>query len=183
MKTKVITFAILLLTLCGYSQVLVSYNKSDDVDFSKYNSYQIYSLDVKDIPEFKTKKTGLDFLIGEIHKQMVARGYEKVKDNPELIINLGVVLTEEAQTRETDIRDATPYMGQRNYHWESEEIVIGYYTEGTVTLDLVDTSKNEMIWQAVSAGALSKKREKNKVKVEKTVKKLFKKYPVKPTKN
>ncbi len=181
MKTIAIAI-LLLLPAFGYSQVLVSYNKSDDVDFSKYKTYQIYSLDVKDIPKFKTKKTGLDLLIGEIHKQMVARGYEKVKENAELIINLGVVISEEAQTRETDIRDATPYMGQRNYHWESQEVLVGYYTEGTVTLDLVDTSENEMIWQAVSKGALSKKREKNIKVGKKVVQKLFKKYPVKATK-
>ena len=113
MKTIAIAI-LLLLPAFGYSQVLVSYNKSDDVDFSKYKTYQIYSLDVKDIPEFKAKKTGLDLLIGEIHKQMVARGYEKVKENAELIINLGVVISEEAQTRETDFTDATPYMGTRN---------------------------------------------------------------------
>lgn len=183
MMKKVMTIALLLFTIYGHSQILVSYNKSDDVDFSTFKTYQIYSLDVKNIPEFEPKKTGLNLLIGEIHQQMQARGYAKVGENPDLIINLGVAITEEAQTRESDFRDAPPYMGQRNYHWESEEIVVGYYTEGTVTLDLVDAANNEMIWQAVSAGALAKKREKNKKKIVKAVQKLFKKYPVKAIKN
>jgi len=117
--------------------------------------------------------------LDEIHEQMAARGYEKVSENPDLIINLGVSITEKEQTRETDIREAPRYIGQRNYHWEVEEIVIGHYKEGTVTFDLVDANKNEMIWQAVAAGALEKKREKNQKKITKVVKKLFKKYPVK----
>ena len=109
---------------------------------------------------------------------MVARGYEKVSENPDLIINLGINITKEEQTMETDIRDAPRYIGQRNYHWESEEIVIRRYTEGTVTLDLVDATENEMIWQAVSTGTLEKKREKNKKKIVRAAQKLFKKYPV-----
>ncbi len=178
MKTTVIKLFFLLFTFFGHSQTLISYNKSENVDFSKYNTYQIYSLDVTNTPEFEPKKTGLNLLIGEINKQMKARGYEKVKEKPDLIINLGVAITAEVQTRQTDIRDAPMYIGQRNYHWESEEIVVQKYIEGTVTLDLVDTSKNEMIWQAVSAGTLSKKREKNKKKIVRAVQKLFKKYPV-----
>lgn len=96
-----------------------------------------------------------------------------------MIINLGVSITEEAQTGETDIKDAPPDLGQCNYHWDPEEIIIGYYTEGTVTLDLVDVVKGEMIWQAVSTGVLRKKQAKNKKKIVKAVKKLFMKYPVK----
>ena len=179
MKTIAIVFLFLLFPVLGHSQVLVSYDKSEGVDFSKYNTYQIYSLEVTSIPEFEPKKTGLNLLIVEINKQMVARGYEKVSENPDLIINLGASVTEEEQTRETGIREAPRYIGQRNYHWESEEIVIGRYKEGTVTLDLVDTASNEMIWQAVASGILEKKQEKNEKKIVKVVKKLFKKYPVK----
>lgn len=183
MKTKVSTLFMLLFMLYGHSQTLVSYNKSEDVDFSEFKTYQIYSLDVKNIPEFEPKKEGLNMLLEEIHKQMVARSYEKVSENPDLVINVGVTITEEVQTRQTDIRDAPRYFGQRNYHWESEEIAIGKYTAGTVTLDIVDTAKNEMIWQAVSTGVLDKKREKNKKKIVRGVQKLFKKYPVKAIKN
>lgn len=179
MKTKIVTICFLLFTLFGHSQTLVSYNKNEDVDFSKYKTYQIYSLDVKNIPEFEPKTTGLELLIVEIHKQMTDRGYKKVTENPDLMINLGLAITAQVQTRETNLRDDAPrYIGQRNYHWESEEIVVREYTEGTITLDLVDMDKNEMIWQAVSAGILSEKREKNKKKIVKAVQKLFKKYPV-----
>lgn len=180
MKTYKTLLIILLFPALMHSQILISYDKSEDVDFSKYKTFQIYSLDVQSIPEFEPKETGLNLLVVEINKQMVNRGYEKVKENPDLIINLGVSIDKKEQTRETDIRDAPMYIGQRNYHWESEEIVIRRYNEGTVTLDLVDASSDEMIWQAVAAGALEKKREKNQKKIVKAAQKLFKKYPVKP---
>lgn len=177
---KTVAIAVLFIfSAFGYSQTLISYNKSEDIDFSKYKTYQIYGLDIKNTPEFEPKRSGLNLLIVEINNQMNARGYKKVKDNPDLIINLGVLIIKEVQTRETDFRtDAPKYIGQRNYNWESEEVVVRKYIEGTVTLDLVDTNKNELIWQAVSAGTLSKKREKNEKKIVKSVQKLFKKYPV-----
>ena len=183
MKTTTITLCFLLFVVFGFSQTLVSYNKSENVDFSKYKTYKIYSLEIKNSPEFEPKKAGLNLLLLEITKQMNARGYKKVTENPDLLINIGVAITEEVQTRETDIRDAPMYIGQRNYKWESEEIVVRKYSEGTVTLDLVDTNKEDMIWQAVSSGILSKKREKNNTKIEKSLQKLFKKYPIAISKN
>lgn len=178
MKKTVIVFLLLIAPVFAQSQILVSYNKADDVDFSKFKTFQVYDFEVKNIPEFEPKKEGLNLLIAEINKQMSFRGYQKVAKNPDLMINIGVNITAEVQTRETNFRDAPIYMGQRNYHWESEEIVVRNYIEGTVTLDIVDNRKNEMIWQAVSQGTVSKKREKNKKKIVKAVQKLFKKFPV-----
>jgi hypothetical protein len=176
MKKIIALFLLLAFAHIGQAQILVSYEKADQGDFSKFKTFQVYSLDVKNIPEFEPKKEGLNLLIGEINKQMISRGYEKVKANPDLIINVGVSITAEVQTRETTIRDAPMYIGQRNYKWESEEVIVREYTEGTVTLDIVDTSENELIWQAVTSGIL----EKNQNKIAKGVQKLFKKYPVKP---
>lgn len=160
------------------AQTLVSYNKADNVDFSNFKTFQVNNLDIKNIPEFEPKKEGLILLIKEINKQMISRGYQNVNEDPDLLINIGVLITAEVQTRETDIRDAPMYIGQRNYHWESEEVVVRKYTEGTVTLDMVNKADNEMIWQAVSSGILQKKREKNTKKIVKGVQKLFKKFPI-----
>jgi hypothetical protein len=180
MKTNFFTILIFLLPVLVFSQTIVSYDKAKDIDFTKYETFQIYSLDVKSIPEFEPKKSGLSLMLTEIINQMESRGFVKVSENPDLIINLGVSIVSKNQTRESDIRDAPLYMGQRNYHWESKEVVVGTYTEGTVTLDLVDTQNEKMIWQVVGASVLSEKREKNRKRIIKAVKKMYKKFPVKP---
>ena len=163
----------------GMSQLLVSYNKASEVDFKKYKTFQVYGLNVTTIPEFEPRKEGLNFLITEINGQMVARGYKKVNANPDLILNIGVVVSAEQKTRQTDIRDAPRYMGERNYHWESEEIVVQNYNEGTVILDVVESENNKLIWQAVSKGMISGSKDKNNIGITKAVKKMFNKYPVK----
>ena len=179
MKTTFFTL-LFFLPLFVFSQTIVSYDKAEDIDFTKYKTFQIYSLDVKSIPEFEPKKSGLNLMLTEIISQMESRGFVKVLENPDLIINLGVSVVSKEQTRETNIRDAPIYMGQRNYHWEAEEVVVGTYTEGTATLDLVDSASEKMIWQVVCSSILSEKREKNRKKIIKAVNKMFKKFPVKP---
>ena len=180
MKTNFFTCLFFLLPLLVFSQTIVSYDKAKDIDFSKYKTYQISSLDVKTIPEFEPKVSGLNLILEEIAKQMESRGFIKVVQNPDLIVNLGVSIVSKDQTKETNIQDAPLYMGQRDYQWESKEVVIGSYNEGTVTLDLVDTQKEKLIWQVVGASVLSEKRDVNRKKIIKGVKKMYKNCPVKP---
>jgi len=169
------------LTLNGYTQVLVSYDKAEDADFSRYKTYRIYKLDVTTMPEFQPREEGLNHLIKAISDQMNLRGLTFTKDDPDLVINLGITISEETQTRETTIRDAPSYIGQRNYHWEAQEVVVGVYKAGTVVMDVVDQEKNEMVWQGVVRGVISEKKpEKNQKKIDKGVEKLFKKFPITP---
>jgi hypothetical protein len=178
MKQLLLIALFFALPAASHSQVLMSYDKTEGVDFAAFKTFKVYSLDVKNDPDLEPKREGLNYLIEEVNRQMVARGYQKVADNPDLLINLGVTIAREQQTRTTDYRDAPMYIGQRSYHWESEEIVVRNYISGTVVMDLVDTQNDEMVWQAVSKGILSSKHEKNRKVIAKGVKKLFKKFPV-----
>ena len=164
----------------GYAQVLVSYDKAKGLDISQYKTFQLYKLDVNHTPLFEPRKEGLRLLTGAITEKMQERGFTAVEEDPDIILNVGVTIAQETQTRETDIRDAPMYIGQRRYSWHAEEIVVGTYNEGTVVLDMVDGEKNEMIWQAVVKGVLAEKRSKNEKKIRKGVDKLFKKFPQSP---
>jgi hypothetical protein len=179
MKKFSAIFLFLAIPFLGMSQLLVSYNKASKVDFKKYITYQIYGLNITTIPEFEPRKESLNYLITEITSHMNARGYKMVKANPDLILNIGVVISAEQKTRKTDIRDAPIYIGERNYHWESEEIVVQNYNAGTVILDVVESENNKLIWQAVSKGMVSATIDKSRIRITKAVKKMFSKYPVK----
>ena len=164
----------------GYTQVLVSYDIAKGLDFSQYKTFQLYKLDVNHTPLFEPRKEGLKLLTDAIVEKMEERGFTPVEVDPDIILNVGVTIARETQTRETDIRDAPMYIGQRRYSWHAEEIVVGTYNEGTVVLDMVDGKKNEMVWQAVVKGVLAEKRSKNEKKIRKGVEKLFRKFPQEP---
>ena len=183
MKIKILFPLLLLWVSYSTAQVLVSYDKSTDTDLSAFKTFNVVGLEVKTHPEFEPRRDGLNLLINEIKKQMMLRGYAQNLENPELILNIGVSIKKETQTRETDFRDAPMYIGQRSYSWSSEEIVVGTYDEGTVTLDVVDSGNNAMVWQAVVQGVILEKQVKNRKKIVRGVQKIFKKYPVKPIKS
>jgi hypothetical protein len=115
---------------------------------------------------------GIQILKTAIDQQMQERGFTKTQ-NPDLWLNIGIVIEDKVQTRQTNIRDAPLYIGQRNYSWRSKEVEVNRYKLGTVTLDLVDQQKNEQIWEGVMQGTISIKSEKMRKRVNKGIDKLF----------
>ena len=100
---------------------------------SKYKTFDFLDFDIKLLIEYKVNPENVDYLKSIIAKELEASGLEQ-SENPDLAINIGVVIEEETQTRETDYRDMR-YMGQRNYHWEVEEVVVGVYNVGTISVE------------------------------------------------
>ena len=98
----------------------------------------------------------------------------KLSDNPQLLINLGISVQEKVQTREANIHDMH-YMGQRNYHWQVEEIPIGTYEEGTLKIDFVDVADNELVNQATVSEVLIDNDKKMEKRINKMIQKVFKK--------
>ena len=80
------------------------------------------------------------------------------------------------QTRETEFAtDAPFYMGDRNYTWQSEEIPVGEYHEGTFTIDFVESKDNTLKCMAVADAVVVKNDKDAKENIEVALKKLFKK--------
>jgi len=82
------------------------------------------------------------------------------------------------QTRETTIREAPRYIGQRNYHWQSQEVVVGRYEEGTATVEIVDAAHREVVWQGAVKSILTSNPTKLTKRIDDAIAALFVKYPV-----
>ena len=122
-------------------------------------------------------------IIEAVDKEMTSRGYTKSGVKSDLLVNVGLVIEERTQTRETDIREAPVYYGNRNYSWQTQEVAVGTYRVGTVTIDVVDLKTSTMIWQGVAESVINEKRslEKARKNIHKIMAELFDKYPVKST--
>ena len=168
------TFIILLLVFTGIScsPVRVVSTETFAEDLSRYKTYNYYQ---------PTTSPGVydDVLLAAIDKQLEERGFTK-SDNPDLKINIGKSFTNVAQTRETDYRDIR-YSGERNYQWESDEVIVNEYKEGTVVLDIVETSSGNLVWQGIAAsileGELNKKNTKMAARIDAAIEKLFRRFP------
>lgn len=117
----------------------------------------------------------IDVIKSEVVRQMNSRGLTQQTVDPELKINLGVVVEEKTQTRQTSLSDPGEwtYIGQRNYTWKSQTVKVGSYKEGSITLHLVNTSSNEAIWVGSIEGVVPRKAENRKNAIQEAVAALF----------
>ena len=51
------------------------------------------------------------------------------------------------------------------------------YTEGSLIVDLYDASTKKMVWRGVATATVSSKPEKNAAKIDKSLMKMFERYP------
>lgn len=174
LKLSSFYLALVLLVLAnGCSPIKVSSSDfSPTAEAADYKTFNFLDVNVEAPEETPAGKERIDMLKNAIEREMEARGLEKSND-PDVWVNIGVVVEDKVQTRQTDIRDAPRYMGQRNYSWQSEEIVVDKYQEGTVTLDFVDTNSNKMVGQSVGSGVLVKNDKKARERIDQGVAQMF----------
>ncbi len=176
MKTKLVTLTIIILSACVPVRV-VDYQKTIKADLKAFKTFSYFQTEKSGLigPNFENN---LALLKVAITKEMNSMGFQEVENGGDLLLNIGIVVKEEVQTRETDFRtDGMRYMGQRNYHWESEQVVVDRYKEGTVKIDLVDAANNKGIWSGTAAGTVTEKKEKVTERINKAVAMLFDKMP------
>ncbi|TVR18254.1 MAG: DUF4136 domain-containing protein [Balneolaceae bacterium] len=95
-------------------------------------------------------------------------------------MNIGIVAEERDQVRETGLATDPAtfnYIGQRRYTWQSEEIKIGTYRQGTVTIHLVDAARNEAVWVGISERVIDEREERLQRTIREGVKEMFEKIP------
>ena len=173
--TMSLLFGILFLTFGCTTIKILNVNKENDFSLTAYKTYDFYSVDVDTTahPEFNKR---LFVIRDELMNQLSIYGLKRSADKPDLLINIGIKLEKKMQTRETEFAtDAPFYMGDRNYTWQSEEIPVGEYHEGTFTIDFVESKDNTLQCMAVADAVVVKNDKDAKENIEVALKKLFKK--------
>ena len=170
MKTYFSLSLCVLLFSCG--SVNISTDSIGEFDIKNFKTYNYFSIDYSHYDSLPYNKNNISYLKNQIDKEMKNIGLTIV-DNPDLLLNIGVIVQQRTQARETDPRYDMNYTGQRNYYWEREDLVVGYYDEGALTLDMVDAKKNALVWQGTAVGILTGNEKKMHQRIDDAVEKLF----------
>lgn len=114
-----------------------------------------------------------------VARELEARGYQPASQ-PDLWVNIGLMTQEQVQTRPANYRtDGAPYyIGQRNYHWQANDIPVGTYQAGTATIELVDAARKELVWQGTTTSILPKSPDRAAKQIDKGVADVFARFPV-----
>lgn len=177
MPRFIVFIYLIMLAGCSSSKVLKT-EKSEGVDFSSYKTFDFYKVEARGDTNSQKYNESIEKLEDAIAIKMQKFGYLLSKTNPDILINVGVVVMEKIQTRQTDLRtDAPRYIGQRRYSWKSQEVETGRYRQGTVTVEVVDRKQNKLVWQGVIEDIIPQKDAKLERTIKKGVEKLFASYP------
>lgn len=174
-------FAMLLFIFCSACSgvKVLEAESTPDANLAQYKTFDFYTLEASGDTVTTLFTDRINMLKEAISNEMVQRGYVRTSSRADLLVNIGVMVDEKVQTRTTDWRtDGAPrYMGQRNYSWKSEEVEVGRYREGTVSVHLVDAFKNKMVWKGAIQGVVPGTAAHAQKNTQKAIHKLFEQFP------
>ena len=120
MKTLI---GIVMITLVACSSINIKgVEKDPGFALSSYKTFSFYEVHKGGDAIGPQYQENLKLLQEEITKQLGLRGLTLSGESPDMLVNIGIVVNEKVQTRETNFAnpaDRTAYMGQRNYSWQS----------------------------------------------------------------
>lgn len=147
---------------------------SDTFSIASYKTFTFYEVEQTGDAIGANYLRNLTLLKESITRQMNAKGLTLIAGTPDLLVNIGIVVTEEIQTRETNFAtDRTAYMGQRNYSWNAQEIEVGRFREGTVRVHLVDRASNALVWEGSAESVVPEKQKNVEALINEAMQKLF----------
>ncbi|MBD2756002.1 DUF4136 domain-containing protein [Spirosoma validum] len=166
----------------GCSSYKVTTNRTDKTtDWASYRTFTFIDTNRIDPTPRDTYQASIEQVKRAVATELTNRGYQQIASNQigtsaDLLINIGGIVREKTQTRETTIYEAPRYIGQRRYHWQSQEVPVGTYQEGAVNIHIVDAQRNNLLWDAVVSSVL-RKGNVTPDQIQEGVHQLFAKFP------
>jgi hypothetical protein len=170
-----------LLTIALFAVSCSSIKITSDFDktasFATYKTYKLTD-EAMTLPINELNKNRI---IAAVETELAAKGFTK-SDSPDVLININLK-GEKIQTATANNTGGYGYgRGYRyGYGGGYSTTTISYdsYLEGTLFVDMIDATKNELVWQGRGVGTIDEdatqaKREKN---INYAVKQIFTKYP------
>jgi hypothetical protein len=145
-------------------------------------SYGTYSF----FEPFGTDRSGAATPLGNTVKQalrreMDVRGLRYVESGGDLMVNAGVKSSDKTDVSTMSVPD--PYFGYRYGRYSpwvgyNQETIVRQYTEGTLTIDLVDRARKQLVWSGAAFGRVTDKVRNNpQGAVDTAVREIFARYP------
>ncbi len=167
MKIKLIPIALAFLTLVSLAHAGVKVDYDSGTDFSKYRSFGW--LEGTPAPSNLVQKR----IERAVESELTAKGMSSTTGDPDLY-----VVTHASVGKEVRIDvDTWGYRGHWRGGWGTTTVNVSEISVGTLVVDLVDAGSKELVWRGIASETLVSNPEKSEKRINKVVKKLFKKFP------
>jgi hypothetical protein len=176
--------AVLLGACTTSSYTLVNNKVLNNADLASYKTFKIITPSEGTLPP-KMTLTDYNNIAGAVKSELINRGYTENTSNPDLLVNLGLYVATNVETKDALPPAYGPYfIGPRadyyRSYYDDAQIISGIEKDGMLALDLVDAKKNLHVYAATVKSILdgSGNNIKDLTQVQKAVSVLFSKYPV-----
>ena len=171
---KFLPVLLLLVVLASCSAVRVNADFDKNVNFAPYKTYAFYKtgIDKAEISDLDKKR-----ILRSIDEEMTAKGFIK-SETPDLLIN--IFTKEREQVNVNQFNAGWGYgwgFGWNPWMWGGGYNNISTSSEGTLTIDLIDAKKKEMIWQGEGVGYLTQNTYRKDENIKGFVTKILSQYP------
>ena len=126
--------------LSGCSMTTVNYDYDTAFDFSNLTDYGW--LDIPD--DFPASEITVRRIKNAVNQQMAAKGFSQVPESPDFQISLQGFRDIVRQ----GVQSGTSYQGYGGYNrGYAQRVEVYEYEEGTLTLTIINTASDTLIWQ------------------------------------
>jgi hypothetical protein len=188
-KFNIIFAAVLiaLVTACAIEPRIHSLH-DPEANFARFSTYNFAPEARADDEQYTSLLTkNLKYAISQ---EMENRGYRR-SDEPDLLVNFKVRTREKIDVHETPVMRPSPFYTPYPYpHYYSYrfglynpwpyyayQTRVVQYTEGTLSIDLIDAPAKQLVWEGAAIGRVREDRENMPEYIKEVVASIFKKYP------
>ena len=172
MKAIKLVSIVIVFLFASCSAVRVNSDYDKKTDFSTYKTYAFHKtgIDKVEISDLDKKR-----ILRSIDEQMTAKGFTK-SETPDLLINITTKAKKNINVNQFHANYGYGWGFGWNPYWGANYSV-NTNTEGTLTIDLIDAKKKELIWQGEGVGYLTKNTDKKDENIKDFVTKILAQYP------
>ena len=176
---KLIPILLLALFLTSCVSVKVAADYDTNASFEDYKTFAFYKtgIDKAEISDLDKRR-----ILRAIEYELLAKGYTK-SENPDMLVSIFTKSKEQVNVW----NNAWGGWGWGAWGWGGfgpgwgwgwNQPMVSTKTQGQLYIDLIDTSKKELIWQGSGTGYLvTKNMEKKEERIKEFVTKIMEKYP------
>jgi hypothetical protein len=153
------------------------------VNFSNYNTFGFFEKMPTDKSRYGTMLTAR--LKDATRREFQKRGYKEASQ-PQLLVNFNTNVENRTDVQSTGTSASYGFYGYRAGMYGAwggypTDVYTTHYQEGTLSIDLVDSAKQQLVWQGIAQARLTKSMMENpEATISSVVTDIFAKYPVQP---
>lgn len=153
-----------------------------EADFSRYRTWAFYE------PIAMEENTGYSTWITDriktsIRREMSARGYRFDAKSPDIKVNFQGIVQERTDISSMPMVDYQYFYSYRSRRYVAvpywyDQAQVYNYTEGTLTVDLVDAQRNRLVWTGDAIGRVTRKAPQERLQdVDRSIFEIFQRFP------